>query len=344
VAETGTSSTQRAASLKHLPAVLAELGVELDAVLARAGVSARKLSPDAYIPYAAYLAILEHAAVLTGRDDIGLCVGKRQTLDSLGPLGRVMQHAATLGEALADFANFQISNSTGGAVYLHHLGTGFFLGYGTYDSIAHASPHIHDVVLAVGSNLVAELTERVVRPIEMWSVRPAPRDRAPYEQLLGCPIRFGERQTGLFLPAASIGHHLPAADRSARQTALAVLGPQLTRAPWGVAGQVRHALRSLLLIGRTRMPDMAQQLGLHPRTLRRALAGEGTTFEALKNEVRYAVARELLTLTVLPVGEISLTLDFASPSAFVHAFRRWSGTSPARWRETQSRTRCRPSR
>ncbi len=34
-----------------------------------------------------------------------LRLGRRQTLASLGPLGRVMCHAATLGEALSDFAS-----------------------------------------------------------------------------------------------------------------------------------------------------------------------------------------------------------------------------------------------
>ena len=80
------------------------------------------------------------------------------------------------------------------------------------------------------------------------------------------------------------------------------------------------------------MRAVAAHLGFHPRALRRALASEGTTFEAIKDEIRYAVAQELLCLTQLPAADVSMSLGYGTPSAFVHAFHRWSGTSPIRWR------------
>jgi AraC-like DNA-binding protein len=79
-------------------------------------------------------------------------------------------------------------------------------------------------------------------------------------------------------------------------------------------------------------------MGVHPRTLERRLAGEGQTFETLRDEVRFSVARELLELTDIPVGEIGAILAFASPGVFTDAFRRVSATSPSAWRATASRT------
>jgi len=46
-----------------------------------------------------------------------------------------------------------------------------------------------------------------------------------------------------------------------------------------------------------------------------------------------SVARELLAVAALPAAEIGVTLNFATPSAFVHAFRRWSGATPGIWRK-----------
>lgn len=77
---------------------------------------------------------------------------------------------------------------------------------------------------------------------------------------------------------------------------------------------------------------MAAHLGTTPRTLRRALDAEGTTFEEIRDRVRFAMARELLDLTGLQAAHIALTLDFATPSAFVRAFRRWTGCTPSVWR------------
>ena len=84
--------------------------------------------------------------------------------------------------------------------------------------------------------------------------------------------------------------------------------------------------------GFANMEDVALRLGLHPRTLRRRLRQEGTSFETIKDEVRHAAARELLMLGALGIADIAFTLDYASVSSFVHAFRRWSGVSPGRWR------------
>ena len=35
----------------------------------------------------------------------------------------------------------------------------------------------------------------------------------------------------------------------------------------------------------------------------------------------------------MDVSQIAMTLDYADASAFTRAFRRWSGTTPAQWRE-----------
>lgn len=324
---------QRAASLAPLPALIAELGVALEPVLDGTGVAVDALRPDVFIPYGAYLAILDRAACLTGREDIGLLLGRRQTLAALGPLGRVMRHAATLGEALGDFAAFQISNSTGGAVYLLRAGADVLLGYGIYDPVTHASAHVHDMVLAVGCTLIAELTGGAVTPAELLSCRPAPDRPAPYLALAPCPFRFGQGQTAIVLSTASLAFALPQASAALRQAAQADLAAALAATAPGTGQKVRHVLRWLMLLGRTTMPDVASQMGLHPRALRRALLREATRFEAIKAEVRHAVACELLSLGALPVADIAATLDFASASAFVHAFRRWSGVSPARWRQ-----------
>ena len=149
--ETDPPAMQRAASLVPLAALVAELGADIDDVLDGTGVSVGDLRPDVFIPYATYLAILDNAVRVTRHDDFGLLLGSRQTLAALGPLGRVMRHAATLGEALAEFAAFQIHNSSGGTVYLIRADRDAILGYGVYDPSMRASPHIHDVIVAVGS-------------------------------------------------------------------------------------------------------------------------------------------------------------------------------------------------
>lgn len=326
--ETGGPAMQRAAGLVELPALLGD--VPLAEVLAGAGVTPADLRPDAFIPYAAFLDILERAARLTGREDLGLRLGLRQTLAVLGPVGALMRLAPTLGTAWSDFAAFQIANSTGSAVYLHRTREDFVVAYGIY--AGPVSPQMHDAVIGVACMLMRELTGGRVGPTEIMTMRPRPRDPGPWTRLADCPVRFGESQTGLVLPSGAFGFPLPGADRRAHAAAFAALSAKLASTPSGRARQVAHALRPLMLDGRSGMAEVAGELGTTPRTLRRALEREGTRFEAIRDEVRFAAARELLTLTALPVGEIAMTLGFSTHGAFTEAFRRWSGTSPVAWR------------
>jgi len=331
---------QRAASLMPLPSLLAGLGVGMDKVLAGTGVTPDQLRPDAFIPYPAYLAILDNACRATGRDDIGMLLGQRQTLAALGPLGVAMRHAATLGEAIAAFVAFQISNSTGGAVYLSRADRDVILGYCVYDQSVRTSPQIYDLVMAVGCNLIAELTQGAVGPVEILLSRTAPASAAPYHRLGHCPVRFGQSQTGFLLTRSSLAFRLPEADVVQHEQARARLASALEVSRREMRGYVRHVLRPLLLVGQGKMENVAGRLGLHSRTLRRRLRQEGTSFEAIKDEVRYAAARELLMLGALGIADIAFTLDYGSVSSFVNAFRRWSGMSPGRWRQREIRRVC----
>lgn len=331
-----STALQRAASLIRLPGLLQEFGVGVDAVLSGTGVTEAQFRPDGFIPYASFLAILDNACRATGREDIGMLLGERQTLAALGPLGTAMRHAATLGEAIAAFASFQIGNSTGGAVYLIRAEQDVILGYGVYDQAVHASPQIYDMVLAVGCRLLAELTRGAVGPAEILLSRPFPGEPNRYRRLGGAPVRFGQSQTGLLLTQASLAFRLPEADRPRHEQALAALGAVLEESRQNMGQQVRHVLRAHLLMGQGNMEDVAMRLGLHPRTLRRRLEKEGMQFEAIKDEVRYGAARELLMLGALGIADIAFTLDYESASSFVNAFRRWSGMSPGRWRQRQS--------
>jgi AraC-like DNA-binding protein len=85
------------------------------------------------------------------------------------------------------------------------------------------------------------------------------------------------------------------------------------------------------------MPAIAEDLGIHPRTLRRRLTQEGTTFDRLVDEVRMAVARELIELTDMPMSEIGDALAFAAPGVFTDWFRRAFGTPPSAWPRQRAR-------
>lgn len=80
------------------------------------------------------------------------------------------------------------------------------------------------------------------------------------------------------------------------------------------------------------LPAMADLLHLSPRTLRRRLAAEGTSFRQLCAVALEHWAEELLADPRLSVSAVADRLGFADISSFSQAFTRWKGCSPSQFR------------
>ncbi|WP_175478628.1 helix-turn-helix domain-containing protein [Bauldia litoralis] len=326
------TAKQRSDPLVPLPGILTELGIPVVEVLQGTDLVPADLSPDRFLELGAMLTVLENAVARTGREDLGLMLGARQTAAVLGPLARVVRTAATLGEALSDLTAFQDRNSSAAVTYIRRQGNDVFFGYGVHDPRPTVSAITQDIVLALLTRIVTEITRGAVRPREYLSMRPVPSNPGRWSSL-GAEVRFGEAETGFYLSLEDMEFPLPTADRDLHDQAVdGILSqPALIQTEW--TQRTRRALRALLLQGFSGMPEVALHLGVGVRYLRRALAREGTSFEEVRNAVRLAIARDLLSMSTLSIGDLALTLDFATPSAFIRAFRRWTGDTPAAWRE-----------
>ena len=107
---------------------------------------------------------------------------------------------------------------------------------------------------------------------------------------------------------------------------------------------LRRVLETELLKGPCTSIEIARLFSMHHRTLSRHLAREGVTFQQLVDEIRFAIARDLLANTDMALDQISVVLRYSEPSAFTRAFRRWSGQSPSAWRASHARGRKLPRR
>ncbi|HHW1564591.1 TPA: AraC family transcriptional regulator [Pseudomonas aeruginosa] len=81
--------------------------------------------------------------------------------------------------------------------------------------------------------------------------------------------------------------------------------------------------------------QMAAQMAMSESAFRRQLEREGFSYQALKHEVRKALAFGYLGDETLSIAEIAIRCGFQEPSAFHRAFRQWTGMSPGRFRAAQ---------
>lgn len=323
--------SQRVGPLAALPGVLEELGASLDEAFAGSGVAPAELVPDARFGYPTLAALLERSAVVARCPHLGLLIGARNDHRALGRIGEMMASAPTLGDAFGDYVGLQIGYSRGAVVYLQNTGDDALIGYGLYTDAGYGR-QIHDLVLAVGCNMVRSLTGGRASPSQVLASVGQPVNLAPYRTIFKATALFDQEHTAIVVSARDMALALPGANPARRMQLRAGIQQMMRGDLYDIAAQVRHVLRPRLMTGDVDRDAVARELGVGSRTLARHLARAGTSFETIKDEVRFAVACELLTRTRLPIGRIAEALAYSAHSTFNHAFTRWAGMTPSQWR------------
>ena len=80
------------------------------------------------------------------------------------------------------------------------------------------------------------------------------------------------------------------------------------------------------------MIECARSMSMSPRTLRRRLAEDQTTFSEVFENWRITTARQLLSKHDMQITAIAAVLGYNHPSNFERAFKRWTGVSPSCFR------------
>ena len=98
------------------------------------------------------------------------------------------------------------------------------------------------------------------------------------------------------------------------------------------SARVAEVLGRTLMDGKPRVAQAARLLGVSRRGLQGKLKEEGTTYQAVLDQVRHQLAVAYLKEDAVTLAEAAFLLGFSDQSAFTHAFRKWTGDSPHRFR------------
>lgn len=167
----------------------------------------------------------------------------------------------------------------------------------------------------------------------------APPDRADYHQFFGAPVTFGQPHSRLVFAARYLS--LPTIrDEKALKTFLRAAPGNILlryRHDQDLTTRIRARLRACASDDWPDFDTLARDLGLSTATLRRRLRSEGQSFSVIRDEIRHRQAEAMLTRTELSVADIAAALGYREPSAFYRAFQKWSGVTPASYRQTRQR-------
>lgn len=314
-----------------LIAVAEDAGVDQSRLLAGTEFAATGLATiGARVRDEDFHRIADNALRQTQDPALGLRLGARLNLSAHAVLGQAFMTCQTLGGVLELFQRYY-------RVLAPDLNLDFDFGSDrvrltVYDSETGLPPsfELECVSAAMYNTLLGLLGEKTL-PLRFEFPYPSPRHADLYEHFLGQDVHFGRSVARWSFPASLLTRALPSANPALRQLYELECSRLLTDLAEDddLSTQTRRLLRKFE--GQyPSMQQLAAMLNVGPRTYRRRLAKEGSSFQALLDEVRTEHADRYLRAGKLPVASIAYRLGFSDPSNFRRAYRRWTGQRPAR--------------
>jgi AraC-like DNA-binding protein len=98
------------------------------------------------------------------------------------------------------------------------------------------------------------------------------------------------------------------------------------------ANSLRKLLSQQPAPQRITMKTAASWIGLSERSLHRRLSCERQSYSAIVSEASAIVAKRLLVHAARSVQEAAFAMGFSDASSFQRAFKRWTGTTPTKFR------------
>jgi len=319
----------RSAALTGLPAEVASLGGDLDALLAGVGLSRAALDDgDCLIGIEQLTRLLHEAAVRLRCPDLGLRVARHQGVEMLGLLGRLLAGEPDLQAAFLAAQRYLALHNKAEHWRLLPLEGRVQVRRIEHFFAVEGAQQYREMAIGACARLVRAMGGADLRPLRVEFSHSPVAAPARYRQHLGCEVRFEQEFDGLVYDAAILQRPVCAlggADAGYLRELLDGLQDSLEL-------QVRSLIVQTLGMRQHSLGHIAELLGLHPRTLQRRLAAEGLSFKPLVHRVKMDLAGWQVQASSMPLTLLAAVLGYADQAAFSKAFREAYGMSPSAWR------------
>lgn len=334
---TNLDSQRGIVSAQLLCQLAQEEGVSLARMLQHSGISIATLgNPHSRILARQELQLIQNLInALPCTAGLGIRLGQRYRLANYGVFGFGLSSSATLQEAALFGLRF---------MGLSYAFSQFELRFTREKVQVHF--HADDLPLMVQSfvierdmsalmSLVHEVTGAKQQCDNVHFSHPNSGELGWAAHHFGVLPEFNTQANMAEMALAVFAQALPQADVITHQACVAECEALLVelRQRQGWAERVRDAIeRHFQRNQGVTMEAVAADMFVSSRTLRRHLEAQGTSFRQLLDMVREQKAKILLREGQHSVKAIAELLGYQEPASFVHAFRRWVGVSPGKWR------------
>jgi len=317
--------------------VIEEQGKDPEELLRRRGLSLAKMSGAAVIDQDLELDIVSEAIEMLDDPILGIKVGNQVTFTSYGTYAMLLMSAPTFLETLKIGVQFQSLSLLFSHMTLHLEQDFIELRYTLPEANITLKQFIADRDLMGTYVFVRELMDN---PKEFFmgagTARPKPTGRvlSEYQQYIDFDLQFDQAYNWIRLPRAVLNLKQKYGNHLAHQL-YKVQAYELLRKFYPDAEDIVAQTKQIIEgygAHYPNVPEVASMFGVSERTYRRKLEEAKTSYRALLDEHKRSRCLDMLSQKNISVNELADVLGYAESASFLRAFKRWTGTTPKRYK------------
>lgn len=310
-------------------------GGDATKVLCMAGVPAKaSVQMVDSLRWPQFEAIIQHSCIETKEPALGLYLGSQLTITTHGLLGLATMSSRNLHEAIHLVCKFTTTRSPLIKLSLQQQQGRVSLVLTELHPLAQIRHFVMETFAVALHAMLDFVSGHQYRLLEVQFAFQQPSYYALYQAFFPCKVVFGQSEHRFVFSATDLSIASPWADQHVKTQMTAQCEQELLR--WQQQQSTAGLIR--LMLGRTRgriptIEQVASELFMSSRTLRRRLTLDNTSYQCLVDDWRQHMAGHYLITTTLPVQQIGYLLGYADPANFGRAFRRLQGMSPQQFRQ-----------
>ncbi len=318
-----------------------EKGIDCGPALARHGLDRGKLDPNSEIGRDRELLIFTELLPRVNDPMLGFDMGSRFGFAGYGQLAMLLMTSETAFQGFQFGVKYQALTYLYGEIALVPGEQTTALELYPIPLPPEVSRILIDRDMVGTFKLINDIQTQLnldLKPVEVWMPYPRPAHAEAFEDYFGCPIRYDQPHCKAVIRNQDMGIRMPGYNKMAQDMYREQCDAMLARreAPTADLGGRVAAYLNLFVRSFPTAEQVAQAFGIPERTFRRQLSKENRPFQGIMDQVRKDKARRYLEDSERSVAEIAELLGYSESAAFVRAFERWTGVTPARHRRDRN--------
>lgn len=340
---------------------VSNLGGNPEALLAEVGLTEFDLrDPFAMIPIRAIGQLLEISASRLGCPDFGLKIAERQSLEAaMQPLDRLCLTAPTVRDALESCSRHMGAFNSGLVMDVDAQKLDRFeFDEGDFGDQENGCLRMIDFKLINGLSLFPQFMEQLLllthksivglssgfaRSRMIWFSHLRIGPPVAYARRFNSVIRFGQEYDAILLGEDDLKARITGSNAELFASEAQLAAVRFPARDKDIDARVRQAIfQALTRSEECSRQNIASRLGFQVRTLNRHLFKKGTSFEAIRDDVRRNLAFRYLARNDLSLSDISGRLGYSELAVLSRCCQRWFGSSPRQFRQHLLSVRTQP--